>query len=93
MTTLLESYLKRTTFNERNKNPREEGIISTLSEMIEREESLNNSSKLDEKLLEFHLMYLDRNKFKGDREHENTAILATLCFKMMLINKQLSKGF
>ncbi|HOY70985.1 MAG TPA: hypothetical protein PL131_09465 [Methylotenera sp.] len=89
MKSLLDNYLKNSTFNERNKNPLKEGVIATLSDMLEREDTAKNLPLAFDKLLEFHLSYLDRSKFKDSKEHENTAILATLCFSMIALEKNI----
>lgn len=91
--TLLDTYLNKTTFQERNRNPRNEGVIATLSDIIERENSFENLPKSIDKMHEFHKLWIDRSKVKDEDELERVATMMTLCFSMMVLNKQLTKGF
>ncbi|WP_175849287.1 hypothetical protein [Burkholderia cepacia] len=89
--TLLETYLNNTTFQERNQNPREEGIIATLSDIVERESSFENLPNALPKLHEFHRMLIDRSKVKDEEELEGVATMMTLCLSMMIMDKHFAK--
>jgi len=89
--TLLDTYLGRTTFQERNQNPRTEGIVSTLSDILEREDSFENLPKSIDKLHEFHRMSIDRSKVKDEDELERVATMMTLCYSMSLLDKHLQR--
>ena len=91
--TLLENYVSKTTFKERNTNPRTEGIIATLSDIIERDSSFENLPKSLEKMQEFHRLIIDRSKVKDNEELERVATTMTLCFSMMVLDKHITKGF
>ena len=90
--TLLDTYMERTTFHERHNNPRLEGIIATLSDIVEREESYDNLPKALNQLHEFHKMFIDKNKVKDEEELEKVATMMTVCLTMMIFNKQCSKN-
>lgn len=90
--TLLESYTDKTTFNDRNRNPREEGIIATLSDIIERDTTLENLPNALPKIHEFHKMWIDRSKVKDEDELERVATMFDVCLTMMILDKQLCKA-
>jgi len=85
--TLLETYMDRTTFKDRNRNPREEGLVATLSDIVEREGSFEHLPQAINKLHEYHRMSIDRMKVKDEDELERVATMMTLCFSMMLMDK------
>lgn len=87
--TLHQSYLSRTTSKYRNQHPREEGIIATLSDIVERETSFENLPKALPKLHEFHKMAIDKLQVKNDEELERTATLMTVCLSMLIIDKHI----
>ncbi|WP_176323126.1 hypothetical protein [Burkholderia vietnamiensis] len=89
--TLLQSYLDKTTFKQRNSNPREEGIIATISDMVEREGSFENLPKALPKIHEFHKLWIDKSTVKDEEELEKVATMFDLCFSMMVINKEFSR--
>lgn len=89
--TLLDKYVDNTTFKERNQNPRNEGIIATISDMVEREGSFENLPKALPKIHEFHRAFIDRSKVKDDEELEKVATMFTMCFSMMVLDKHLSR--
>lgn len=90
--TLLQSYLDKTTFKQRNSNPREEGFISTISDMVERDGSFENLPTALPKIHEFHKMWIDKSTVKDEEELERVATMFDLCFSMMVINKEFSKN-
>lgn len=90
--TLLDIYLQRTTTQERNRNPREEGIIATISDIIERENSFENTPKATAKLHEFHKMLIDRSKVKDDDELERVATMMTMCLTMSIMTKHINRN-
>lgn len=90
--TLLENYVSKTNFRERNTNPRTEGIIATLSDIIERENSFENLPKSLDKIQEFHRLIIDRSKVKDEQELETVATAMTLCLSMMIFDKHITKG-
>ena len=85
--TLLSLYLSKTTTASRNKNPREEGLVAGLSDVIERENAIINLPKALPKLNEFHSLLVDSSK----KEAKEAAELMTLCFAMCVIDKELTK--
>lgn len=89
--TLLDMYMDRTTFKERNSNPRNEGIVSTISDMVEREGSFENLPNTIPKLHEFHKLWIDRNKVKDEEELEQIATMFDICFTMMVCDKWISR--
>lgn len=90
--TLLDTYLARSTFQERNRSPRTEGIIGTLSDIVERKGSFENLPQALETMHEFHRLTVDRSKVKDAEEHEKVATMMTLCFSMMLFDKHIADG-
>lgn len=89
--TLLEVYADKTTLNERNSNPRNEGIVATLSDIIERESSFENLPNAIHKVHEFHKLWIDRSKVKDEEELERVATMFDACFTMMICDKWISK--
>lgn len=87
---LLESYLDRTTFQYRNKHPRETGLMETISSIVEREGSWENLPKSLNKIHEYHRLIVDRSRVKNDDEAERIATMMTLSVSMMIFNKHLS---
>lgn len=91
--TLLQKFISSTTFRDRNTNPRLEGIVATLSDIVERESSFENLPKAIHKLHEFHRMAIDRSKVNSDDELEVEATIMTVCLSMMLLDKHITMGF
>lgn len=90
--TLHQKYLDNTTFKERNQNPVIEGIVETLSNCLEHEGSFTQLPKAIDKLQEFHLLFVDRNKLDKPEDHEQTATMMTLLYSMMLFEKHIQQG-
>ncbi len=88
--TLYEKYIDSTTFSQRNHSPRNEGIIATLSDIVEREDSFENLPLATEKLHEFNRMFIDKNKVSNQDELEKIATLMTVCLTMMIFDKHVS---
>lgn len=89
--TLLASYIEKTTANSRNQNPREEGLIATISDIVERESSFENLPKALPKIHEYHKLLIDRSKVKDDDELEMVATMFDLCFSMMIIDRHFAR--
>lgn len=89
--TLLSTYLEKTTFKDRNSNPRQEGLIATISDIVEREESFENLPKAISKIDEYHRMLIDRSKVKDKEEFEQVANMLNLCFSMMVFDAHCSR--
>lgn len=90
--TLHEKYLDNTTFKERNRNPVIEGIVETLSNCVEHEGSFTQLPKALDKLQEFHLMMVGRNKLDKVEDHEKVATTMTLLYSLMLFEKHIAHG-
>ena len=90
--TLYENYIDRTTKLGRNKDPREEGIVSTLSDIIERECSFENLPNALPKLHEFHKLWINRSKANNNEEEiEKIATMFDICLSMMIFDRHLQR--